>query len=162
VNSISEMSWESARSTLGAALSLKGGTQELKGPCPNCGGQDRFWIRPGVKLPTIFGCRAGCEFKDIMRELSHRGLVKDERLSPEVIYQFKKESPVSYQLWLWAMSLIDIVAEEGCFEDEDMQLLIKAVKVSKRANRNGVMSIDRDFVWDFAQLRERGVIHEHV
>ena len=97
-----------------------------------------------------------------MRELSHRGLVKDERLSPEVVYQFKKESPVSYQLWLWAMSLIDIVAEEGCCEDEDMQLLIKAVKVSKRANRNGVMSIDRDFVWDFAQLRERGVIHEHV
>ena len=60
------------------------------------------------------------------------------------------------------MSLIDIVSEEGCFESEDVDLLVKAIKVSKRANRNGVMSIDRDFVWDFAQLRERGVIHEHV
>ena len=60
------------------------------------------------------------------------------------------------------MSLIDIVSEEGCFESEDVDFLVKAIKVSKRANRNGVMSIDRDFVWDFAQLRERGVIHEHV
>ena len=60
------------------------------------------------------------------------------------------------------MSLIDIVSEEGCFESEDVDLLVKAIKVIKRANRNGVMSIDRDFVWDFAQLRERGVIHEHV
>ena len=162
MNSISEMSWESARLTLGAALNLKGGTQELKGPCPNCGGQDRFWIRPGTKLPTIFGCRAGCEFTDIMKELARRGLVKDQRLSQEAVHQFKKESPVDYRLWLWAMSLIDIVSEEGCFESGDVDLLVKAIKVSKRANRNGVMSIDRDFVWDFAQLRERGVIHEHV
>jgi len=162
VNSISEMSWESACSTLGAALSLKGGTQELKGPCPRCGGEDRFWIRPGRSQPVIFGCRSGCSFSDIIKELADRGLVKNERLSPEAVYQFKKESPVSYQLWLWAMSVIDIVSQEGCFESEDVDLLMRAIKVSKRADRNGVMSIDRDFVWDFAQLRESGVVHEYV
>jgi hypothetical protein len=159
VNSISEMSWESARSILGGALNLKGGSKELKGPCPKCGGTDRFWIRPGHTLPFIFGCRSGCDYSQIIKELSDRGLVANEKLSKETINKFKLEGPVPYQLHLWALLVLDIVAEEGC-EEDDMKTFSKAANVIKRAKRNGVTPMGRDFFWTHAELIEKGLIDD--
>ena len=110
----------------------------------------------------IFGCRAGCNFSDIARELSYRGLVKNESLSPQVIHEFKKESPVVYRMYLWAMTIIDIVAEEGCYETEDRDLLMEAIRYKYRADRTGITHMDRETVWNFAALRERGLINGHI
>lgn len=162
VNSISEISWENVCSTFAAVLNLKRNGRELKGPCPRCGGDDRFWIRPGHKLPVIFGCRAGCAFSDIAKELSDRGLVSNERLSKEAIMQFKSESPVVYQMYIWAMTVIDLVCEDGCCEEDDIDVLVDAIRIKDRADRNGVTKMDVDYVWNVAAMRERGVIHEYI
>ena len=39
---------------------LKKRGNELKGPCPSCGGTDRFWVKRGSAGNTVFGCR-GCD-----------------------------------------------------------------------------------------------------
>ena len=96
-----------------------------------------------------------------MKELANRGLVKNEKLSKEVIHQFKLESPVPYQLHLWALIVLDIVAEEGC-EEEDMQTFKDAAGVLLRANKNGVTAMDRDFFWTHAEMMERGLINERI
>ena len=162
VNLISEISWETAKSTLGEELKLKGGPQELKGPCPNCGGDDRFWIKKGNKLPFIFGCRAGCSFSDIIKDLADRGLIENEKLSEERIHAYKKEQPVPYQMNVWAWAVLDCVELGGCCEDEDIMLFMKAVEVLKRAQANGVMQMHESWVWDIAKLRERGLINEYL
>mgnify|MGYP003328348103 CR=1 FL=1 len=162
MNSISEMSWESAKSTLGAALNLKGGSKELKGPCPNCGGTDRFWIKKGNKLPFIFGCRQGCTFVEIAKELANRGLVKNGELSREEIYKFKMESPVPYQMNVWAEAVVDLIIEDGEVDDEGILLFVKAIEVLKRARDNGIAKMDDVWVWDIAALREKGVLNEYL
>ena len=43
-----------------AVPDLKRVGNEFKGPCPICGGTDRFWVRQGNAGKTIFGCR-GCD-----------------------------------------------------------------------------------------------------
>lgn len=42
------------------ALELKWAGAEIKGPCPACGGTDRFWIPTRGAHAGIFGCR-GCQ-----------------------------------------------------------------------------------------------------
>lgn len=112
-------------------------------------------------MPIIFGCRAGCSYADIMKQLANRGLVKNDKLSKEVIHQFKMESPVPYQLHLWALIALDIVAEEGC-EEDDMETFSQAVSVIKRANKNGVTAMGRDFFWTHAEMVEKGLINERI
>ena len=96
-----------------------------------------------------------------MKQLANRGLVQNEKLSKEVIHQFKMESPVPYQLHLWALIALDIVAEEGC-EEDDMATFSQAVSVIKRANKNGVTAMDRDFFWTHAEMVEKGLINERI
>lgn len=96
-----------------------------------------------------------------MKELADRGLVQNEKLSKEVIHQFKMESPVPYQLHLWALTVLDIVAEEGC-EEEDIQTFRDAAGVLLRAEKNGVTAMDRDFFWSHAELVEKGLINERI
>ena len=139
MNSISEMSWEIAKSMLGEALNLKGGSSELKGPCPNCGGEDRFWIRQGHKYPVLFGCRAGCDYPTIIKSLANRGLVAHELWSIDKIDTYKRESPVPYHLVLWSNIVLDIVAAEGCSDEEDIQTLKTAANNLARAERRGVL-----------------------
>lgn len=72
------------------------GVNGLKGPCPNCGGVDRFHIDFNVNL---FGCRGGCTFFDILEvcgvEAHYRGERKDNT--------FTKGPPptlhLSHQIW---------------------------------------------------------------
>lgn len=162
MNSISELSWERDREMLSAALNLKGTAKEKKGPCPNCGGTDRFWIKKGRTQPIIFGCRSGCSFTEIIKELADRKLISNQQLSREQIYQFKMDSPVPYQMNIWAETVIDTICEDGYVDDEDIMIFMKAIEVLKRARDNGVMQMHESWVWDIAALREKGLINEYI
>lgn len=61
------------------SLGLKRSGGEWKGPCPLCGGDDRFHVRRGRHYDLIVLCRAGCEFRDIAAELTARGIIEDDR-----------------------------------------------------------------------------------
>ena len=39
---------------------------EWKGPCPRCGGDDRFHLKPGGRVPVLASCRHGCPFRDLV------------------------------------------------------------------------------------------------
>ena len=41
--------------------------KEWNGPCPCCGGTDRFHVGPGSKAEVVAGCRKGCSFEDLVR-----------------------------------------------------------------------------------------------
>jgi hypothetical protein len=67
-------------------LGLKKYGNEYKGPCPICGGDDRFHVKKGQRTDLIFLCRHGCRFSDIMRHLEESGLVpKTEYLRPQYL-----------------------------------------------------------------------------
>lgn len=94
-------------------------------------------MKKGHTQPVIFGCRQGCDYSDVMKELAHRGLIKSAHISKEEITRIKKETPIPYPLFIWAKTVLDIVADEGCCESDDMDTFMRAVEVLKRAKRNG-------------------------
>lgn len=61
------------------ALGLKRSGGEWKGPCPQCGGHDRFHIRRGRHHDLILHCRAGCQFGDLAGILRALGVIEDDR-----------------------------------------------------------------------------------
>ena len=82
--------WVEAYGKLGNGT-LKQAGQEWNGPCPLCGGDDRFHIGPGAKRGTVVGCRHGCGFKDLAKALFDGG---DHRTLPPVPSPpWKKSSP---------------------------------------------------------------------
>ena len=44
-------------------------SKEWVGPCPLCGGDDRFHLKKGDKASVLAGCRKGCQFKDIAEKV---------------------------------------------------------------------------------------------
>lgn len=60
----------------GIGLKKMGG--EYKGPCPCCGGDDRFHIKEGRNGVMMVHCRYLCSYASIMRNLEDRGLVEKE------------------------------------------------------------------------------------
>ena len=50
---------------LGARLKKSGG--EWVGPCPRCGGRDRFAVNPRKRLFNCRGCRVGGDAIDLLR-----------------------------------------------------------------------------------------------
>ena len=76
--------------------SLKVQGVEKHGPCPNCGGEDRFWL----KLNGAFGCRGCCMkgdvegFKKIMKALGLSG-EKDTTSTYPQTYRANESTPVS-------------------------------------------------------------------
>lgn len=60
------------------ALNLRRSGSEYKGPCPLCGGRDRFHVRPGRNTDLLIYCRHGCRFTEIVKLLESRGLVRGE------------------------------------------------------------------------------------
>lgn len=56
-------------------LNLKKSGGEYKGPCPKCGGHDRFHIKQGRQQDLIFLCRHGCTYAEIMQLLEKWDLV---------------------------------------------------------------------------------------
>jgi hypothetical protein len=69
------------------ALGLKRAGSEYKGPCPLCGGHDRFHIKAGSQHDLILLCRHGCRYGDIMRELENRQLVPKGDFKPTLYRQ---------------------------------------------------------------------------
>ena len=41
--------------------------QEWKGPCPRCGGRNRFHVRSGDTRSVVAHCRHGCDFSQLLR-----------------------------------------------------------------------------------------------
>ena len=60
----------------GLGLKKMGG--EYKGPCPCCGGNDRFHIKEGRNATMMVHCRYLCSYASIMRQLEDLGLVDKE------------------------------------------------------------------------------------
>jgi hypothetical protein len=141
-------------------LGLKKYGVEQKGPCPVCGGKDRFWMKPGRSQPVIFGCRQGCGFSDIMRELESRGLVERERLSKDEIKKRRIESPVAAESYIYAMMVIDQLTRLDDWTDDDVRIFANVIKVIKKAKDFGIQPLPTNWAWDFAVVKERGLIHE--
>ena len=58
------------------SLGLRRAGSEYKGPCPCCGGTDRFHVKNGRSADLLIYCRHGCKYSDIVRELENRGIVE--------------------------------------------------------------------------------------
>ena len=58
-----------------AAGNLKRVGSQWSGPCPICGGKDRFHVNaePGNSDQVVLGCRQGCTFVDILEKLGLKG-----------------------------------------------------------------------------------------
>lgn len=65
--------------TVAFVLGLRRSGAEYKGPCPLCGGRDRFHVRRGNHHDLIVHCRAGCRFADIAALLKSMNLIEDDR-----------------------------------------------------------------------------------
>lgn len=63
------------------ALSLRRSGSEYKGPCPLCGGVDRFHVRAGRSADLLVHCRHGCKYSDLARELERRGIIDSDDYS---------------------------------------------------------------------------------
>jgi len=73
---------------LGATLGLKKYGKEYVGPCPYCGGRDRFFIGPGKKHDLAFGCRGcGKDTAGIFKELENLGLWTPEEIDRPIFSQ---------------------------------------------------------------------------
>ena len=56
--------------------------QEWVGPCPLCGGDDRFHVKEGTDVPVLASCRKGCSFEDILKKVSPDGSPGPGRMAP--------------------------------------------------------------------------------
>lgn len=65
--------------TVASVLGLKRSGGDWKGPCPICGGKDRFHIRRGYQHDLVLHCRYGCRFQDLAAMLQSMGLIEDDR-----------------------------------------------------------------------------------
>ena len=57
----------------GAGWDGKRAGSEWAGPCPKCGGTDRFHVRAGRSAEVVAGCRHGCTFADLARAVHGNG-----------------------------------------------------------------------------------------
>ena len=70
---------EDALEALGPGWPGKRSGAEWSGPCPKCGGVDRFHVRPGRAQDLLVHCRAGCAGADLLRLLfPRRGAARRE------------------------------------------------------------------------------------
>jgi len=65
------------------SLGLRRAGSEYKGPCPICGGTDRFHVRQGRSADFLVHCRHGCRYSDILRELERRGIIESDGYKPQ-------------------------------------------------------------------------------
>ena len=65
------------------SLGLRRAGSEYKGPCPCCGGDDRFHVKAGRSADLLVYCRHGCRYSDIARELERRGIIESDEYQPQ-------------------------------------------------------------------------------
>lgn len=65
------------------SLGLRRAGSEYKGPCPLCGGDDRFHVKAGRSADLLVHCRHGCRYSDIARELERRGIIESDEYQPQ-------------------------------------------------------------------------------
>ena len=65
------------------SLGLRRVGSEYKGPCPCCGGDDRFHVKTGRSADLLVYCRHGCRYADIARELERRGIIESDEYQPQ-------------------------------------------------------------------------------
>ena len=53
--------------SIAAQLGLRRSGTEYKGPCPKCGGTDRFHVKNGKSARLILHCRHGCSFDELAK-----------------------------------------------------------------------------------------------
>lgn len=126
VNSTAGIQWVSDLSMISAGLGLKKAGSEYKGPCPVCGGRDRFWMRPGKSQPIIFACRRGCDFKDIVRSLENTGWIakSTQKMSPDEVKKLRLNRPlplVDVVQAHFVLCLIETMCEEASINGSDIE-----------------------------------------
>jgi hypothetical protein len=98
-------------------LGLKRQGRTFAGPCPICGGTDRFTLSKGKKYDVLYHCRHGCQFSHIIKELEDRGIVeKDEYNKPSTyISRHDKEQLVKDRFYT-------AMYEQEAKQNKDMSL----------------------------------------
>jgi len=71
------MNWKYSIEDTARSLGLKKSGSQYSGPCPCCGGRDRFWIKRGKQHDIIATCRQGCDFSVLAKELKALGMIED-------------------------------------------------------------------------------------
>ena len=86
------MKWIVDIAQAAGSLGLKKSGGEYKGPCPNCGGNDRFWLAKGRVHPILASCRGCDDFAGIAKAIKAAGLaVDDDQFDPSFQLQKKRE-----------------------------------------------------------------------
>ena len=86
------MKWIVDIAQAAGSLGLKKSGGEYKGPCPNCGGNDRFWLAKGRVHPILASCRGCNDFAGIANAIKNAGLaVDDDQYNPELGMAKKRE-----------------------------------------------------------------------
>lgn len=61
--------------SIAARFDLKRAGSEWKGPCPVCGGHDRFHVKNGASQLILY-CRYGCEYRDLANAVGLQSRIK--------------------------------------------------------------------------------------
>ena len=93
------MNWLGDIADIARSLGLKRVGSEYKGPCPECGGNDRFHIQRGKKHPIVMHCRHGCTFSTLAKHMRDRGLVTEDEYDREEYRQRKADEVIALKRW---------------------------------------------------------------
>lgn len=123
-------------------LGLKKCGSEYKGPCPICGGNDRFHIKSGKEASLLMLCRQGCTFSSLMRYLEDRGLVEKSKF----VHPHISQSNLDYCDSLLMVVCADIENDKS-FNAEDMlavSRMIPLVDPERQQLLHGLLNKMRD------------------
>ena len=81
---------------IATALGLRKSGSEFKGPCPICGGRDRFHIKTGHSQQLLVHCRHGCDWRDLAARLKSFGLARDSDPVPVTFSEASTEDCLEF------------------------------------------------------------------
>lgn len=82
-------------------LELKRMGAQFSGPCPVCGGDDRFHVKRGKTHDVLYHCRQGCQFIEIVKELQDRGIIENDfKPDPNFVSNEQKSQLVNDRLYI--------------------------------------------------------------
>lgn len=105
--------------SIAEALGLRRSGSEFKGPCPVCGGDDRFHVKTGRDRDVLFYCRHGCKYSTILSELEQRGIIeRGIRTRP----QYKK-SDLDFADHLAVIMQSQVLQQKRGIKDSDDEMI---------------------------------------